>query len=241
MRLRIVACEIFFRELCHLAARSPNKVDVEFLPKGLHDQGGAAMRERLQAAIDATDPQKHDAVALAYGLCNNGLAGLEARSLPLVLLRAHDCITAFLGSRARYARVFQEKPGTYFETTGWLERGVDGGPYGLPSQVGGLTFDLVLLVEKYGEDNARYILETMTRHYRRLAFIRMGVEPDSSFEARTRELAAGRGWEFEALDGDLSLLRRLVDGAWDQGDFLVLQPGQRAAATLGDEIVVARG
>jgi hypothetical protein len=40
MRLRIVACEIFFRELCHLASRSPRKVDVEFLPKGLHDQGG---------------------------------------------------------------------------------------------------------------------------------------------------------------------------------------------------------
>ena len=145
MRLRIVACEIFFRELCHLAARSPRKVDVEFLPKGLHDQGGGVMRERLQAAIDATDPGKHDAVALAYGLCNNGLVGLEARALPLVLLRAHDCITAFLGSRARYARYFDERPGTYFETTGWLERGVDGGPYGLPSQTGGLGFDLAAL------------------------------------------------------------------------------------------------
>jgi hypothetical protein len=148
VRVRIVACEIFFRELCHLAARSPRKVDVEFLPKGLHDQGGSVMRERLQAAIDATDPEKHDAVALAYGLCNNGLVGLEARRLPLILMRGHDCITAFLGSRARYARYF----------------------------------------------DARYILETMTRHYRRLAFIRMGVEPDGSFEERTRELAAERGW-----------------------------------------------
>ena len=109
MRLRVVACEIFFREICHLAARSPNKVDVEFLPKGLHDQGGSTMRERLQAAIDATDPEKHDAVALAYGLCNNGLVGLEARGLPLVLMRAHDCVTAFLGSRARYARTFEDR------------------------------------------------------------------------------------------------------------------------------------
>jgi hypothetical protein len=95
-----------------------------------------------------------------------------------------------------------------------------------------------VLKEKYGEDNARYILETMTRHYRRLAFIRMGVEPDGSFEARTRELAAERGWEFESLEGDLGLLRRLVDGPWDAADFLVLRPGQRAAATLGEEVVV---
>ena len=59
MRLRIVACEIFFRELCHLAARSPRKVDVEFLPKGLHDQGGVAMRERLQAAVAAGTSAQH--------------------------------------------------------------------------------------------------------------------------------------------------------------------------------------
>jgi len=240
MRLRIVACEIFFREVCHLAAASSRKVDVEFLPKGLHDKGGGPMRERLQAAVDATDPERHDAVALAYGLCNNGLAGLEARRVPLVLMRAHDCITAFLGSRDRYAGYFEGNPGTYFETTGWLERGVDGGPYGLPSQTGALGFDLATLAAKYGEDNARYILETMTRHYRRVAFIRMGVEPDGSFEERARELAAERRWAFEALDGDLALLRRLVDGPWDE-DFLVLQPGERAAATLGPEILRREG
>jgi hypothetical protein len=237
MRLRIVACEIFFREVCHLAAASPHKVDVEFLPKGLHDKGGGPMRERLQAAVDATDPERHDAVALAYGLCNNGLAGLVARRVPLVLLRAHDCITAFLGSRERYARTFEDRPGTYFETTGWLERGVDGGPYGLPSQTGALGFDLATLAAKYGEDNARYILDTMTRHYRRVAFIRMGVEPDQSFEGRARELAEARGWEFEALDGDLGLLRRLVNADWDGEDFLVLQTGERVAATLGPEVL----
>jgi hypothetical protein len=36
---------------------------------------------------------------------------------------------------------------------------------------------------------------------------------------------------------DLGLLRRLVDGPWDEGDFLVLPPGRRVAATLGDDVI----
>ena len=32
MRLRIISCEVLFREISLLAARSPNQVDVEFLP-----------------------------------------------------------------------------------------------------------------------------------------------------------------------------------------------------------------
>jgi hypothetical protein len=35
----------------------------------------------------------------------------------------------------------------------------------------------------------------------------------------------------------MGLLRRLVDGPWDPADFLVLRPGQRAAATLGEEVI----
>ena len=243
MRLKIVACEIFFRELSSLAARSPHKIDIEFLPKGLHDKGGAAMRERLQAAIDATDPASYDAVLLAYGLCNNGIAGLAAKSLPLVVIRAHDCITAFLGSRERYAACFAAQPGTYFETTGWLERGAgDGGPLGLPSQTS-LGLDRQALVEKYGEDNAQYLIEELgdlTRHYKRMAFIRMGVEPDDSFETRCRELAAERGLELEVLDGDMGLLRRLVDGVWDEADFLVVPPGRSVVPTHRDDVVATR-
>ncbi len=43
MRLKLIACEIFYRELCAAVARSVNQVDVEFLPKGLHDIGQAGM------------------------------------------------------------------------------------------------------------------------------------------------------------------------------------------------------
>jgi hypothetical protein len=245
VRLKIIACEIFFREVSAIAARSPHTVDVEWLPMGLHDLGGGPMRARLQQAIDATASPPYDTVVLAYGLCNNGLIGLTSRVLPLVVPRAHDCITAFLGSRGRYAAYFDAHPGTYFRTSGWIERGgCEHGQFGLPTQVGGASLDYEKLVAQYGEDNARYLLEELgdlTRHYRRLAFIRMGVEPGDGLETQARREAAQRGWEYERLEGDLGLLERLINGPWDAEELLLVPPGGRVAASHDQRILRLEG
>src|SRR5271169_4196374 len=117
MRLKLISCEVFTRELCDTAARSVHQVDLAFLPKGLHDIGCAGMLSRLQAAVDAVEAPQYDAILLGYGLCNNGIAGLTARTLPIVVPRAHDCMTLFFGSRDRYEDYFRKNPGTYFLTT----------------------------------------------------------------------------------------------------------------------------
>jgi len=243
MRFRLISCEIFYREICAAVSRSPNTVDVEFLPKGLHDIGSERMRERLQTAIDAVDAQRYGAVLLGYGLCNNGSAGLAARSLPLVLPRAHDCITLFFGSRERYLSYFESHPGVYFKTTGWIERADLGELRQLSIQRRtGMDSDYDGLVARYGEENAKYLWEELcsySRHYRKLTFIQMGVEPDDRFERETREEAAGRGWDFDLVRGDLSLIQRLVDGVWDDREFLVLKPGERTVARYDEGIIAA--
>ena len=108
MRILLIGCEVIIRELCDAVTRSPHVVDARFLSKGLHDLGARAMRAGLQAAIDEAeaDAEKYDAIALGYGLCGNGLAGLEARSVPLVLPRAHDCITPLDGKSDRVRALF---------------------------------------------------------------------------------------------------------------------------------------
>ena len=111
MRLKLIACEVLYRELCAAVARSVNQVDLEFLPKGLHDKGVARMLARLQEALDQTETGSYDAVLFGYALCGNGLVGLTARSLPVIVPRAHDCITLFFGSRERYLEYFENHPG----------------------------------------------------------------------------------------------------------------------------------
>lgn len=243
-RLKLIACEILYREFCAAAARSVNRVDVEFLPKGLHDLGSPGMNERIAARLAEVDEAGYDAVVLGYALCSNGLVGLAARRIPLVVPRAHDCITLFLGSKERYLEYFRANPGAYFKTSGWIERGDDleqlsGESIQRRSRVA-QSYDE--LVERYGEDNARFLYEElrqMTRNYSRLTYITMGVGPDDHFERETRDLAAARGWQFDRLAGDLGLIQRLVDGAWDDADFLTVPPGHRIAASFDDGIVRA--
>ena len=231
MRLKLISCEVLYREMCAAVARSPHQVDLEFLPKGLHDLGGPAMRARLQKAADRVDATQYEAVLLGYALCGNGVAGLVSRNLPLVIPRAHDCIALLMGGRDRYRIYFENHPGVFFRSTGWLERGQD-------------LDQAALLIARYGEDNGRYLFEQFNgyqRNYRKLAYIATGLEPDGSFEQQAREEAARHGWQFETIRGDLRLFERLVAGDWDDNDFLVVPPGWRVKPTYDRGIIEKEG
>jgi hypothetical protein len=232
VRLKLISCEVLYREMCAAVARSPHQVDIEFLPKGLHDLGGPAMRARLQEAVEGVDSTRYEAVLLGYALCGNGVAGLESRRLPLVVPRAHDCIALLMGGRDRYRNYFESHPGVFFRSTGWLERGQDLDQATL--------YTLEELIARYGEDDGRYLFEQFNgyqRNYRRLAYIATGLEPDGSFEQQAREEAAHRGWQFETVHGDLCLFERLVAGDWDDDDFLVVPPGWRVKPTYDGGII----
>jgi hypothetical protein len=242
MRLKLIACEIFYRELCAAIAQSINQIDVEFLPKGLHDIGQAGMSARLNEVLAAVDNSQYEAVLLGYALCSNGLLGLPARTIPLVVPRAHDCITLFLGDKERYLDYFQKNPGTYFKTSGWIERGTGLEQLGQDSiqNQTGMKHSYEELVAKYGADNARFLHEkfsNMTRNYSKIAFIEMGVEPDDRFEQQARSDAAALGWTYEKLQGDMSLIHDLLAGRWDDARFLVVQPGCKIAPSY-DELVI---
>lgn len=254
MHLKVIACEVLAREVYYCAARAINTVDIELMPQGLHDNSDIC-RERLQPAINAASPEVFDAVLLGYGLCSNAAVGLRAGCVPLVIPRAHDCITLFLGSHERYEEQFRQRPGTYYYTSGWLEHTSRGGDRPVYAQKSGLARWLAYeeLVEKYGEENADYISQTMDQwetHYTHGVLIRFPFDGYLGVEDKVREICAEKGWTYDAIPGDLTLIQDLLDGKWacpesaatDEGDdrFLVLQPGASIEACHDGNILRMR-
>jgi len=244
MKIKAITCDALARPVYWCAAQSPHIVDVELLRFGLHNQPDD-LRNMLQVKIDYTGSD-YNAIVLAYGLCGKATAGLEARHIPLVITRAHDCITLFLGSRERYTDQFENKPGTYWYVQDYIERGEDSNT-SLSIGAGGMDTDILSTyeeyVQKYGEDNAAYLMEVMgawQQHYRRAAFIDMGIGNDQNVAQKAKDEADRRGWVFEQLNGDLSLIHRLLWGEWDQDDFLILQPGQKIEMSFDDCVVQAK-
>jgi hypothetical protein len=242
MRLKCIGCEALARMVYVCAAHSPHTVDIEILKLGLHNSPDD-LRTHLQHLVDQAASQKYDAVVLAYGLCGKATDGLIARSIPIVLPRCHDCITLFLGSRSRYNEQFGLNPGTYWYAFDYIQRNESPGTTLSPST--GMGVDMAELykeyVTKYGEDNADYLMEVMgawQKHYNRAVYIDMGVGDGSQVEKQASDDAQRRGWTFERMEGDIILIRKLLDGIWDK-DFLVLQPGQHFRMTYDDTVVAA--
>jgi len=166
------------------------------------------MKNRLTEYLAAVEEGSYDALLLGFALCSNGIVGLSANTIPLIVPRAHDCITLFLGSRKRYQDYFFANGGTYFLTTGWFEH-----------------------------DNALNYDADMMPFYSKLTLIEMGVEPPgNTFEQQARKVAEERHWEFEKLTGDLSLLHRFLCGDWNE-DFLIVPPGKRIQASYDDDVI----
>jgi len=241
MRLYALFCEVLARQAYYAAAFSPHVVDIELIDKGLHNEP-ARLRAHLQGRLDTLDEGGYDALLIGFGLCSNSTVGLCTRRTPLVIPRAHDCITLFLGSKERYGEQFRGNPGTYWYAPDYIERGgTGGGQAALGVSEGENIADVYQeYVAKYGQENADYLMEVMgawQQHYNRAAYIEPAEMAMPDYRPSVRETAARRGWQFEELAGSLIIVRDLIDGRWAAERYQIIQPGEMVIATNDERIV----
>jgi hypothetical protein len=234
-RILFVTCRVLQREAYLCASRSTNIVDIVLLPQGLHNDPNNLRDELTKAISQTSDDQgnRYDAVVLGYGLCSNGVVGLEP-DIPLVIPRGHDCVTVLLGSKELYRKHFDSHRGIYWYSRGWIEHSLMPGKERYE-----ITYERYL--EKYGEENAQYLMEieeNWMTEYSAAAYIEWPELPSPEFRQFTRECAKYLKWEFKDMKGSSRLLQDLVDGNWNQDDYLVVNPGEMVDQDLTNHGII---
>ncbi len=234
-RTVVITCAVLEDEVAHFTQGLEHIVRVDLMPQGLHNEPDRLRRD-LQAAIDKVEAETNaEAIVLGYGLCSRGTEGVRTARAKLVIARAHDCITVLLGSKERYAEYVRQAPGTYWYSPGWNKHHLPPGEerHRLLRQE---------YEQKYGEDNADFLMETEQHWfstYDRATYVDMGPGATSEDVEFTQRCAKWLGWKFDRQRGDPGLLLALLNCEWDDERFLVLGPGQTLRMTADERVVEA--
>ncbi|MCE5229450.1 ASKHA domain-containing protein [bacterium] len=233
--IAVLACSVLENEIKLLARGARHIVETRFFELGMHDRP-EQMRIVLQEHVDQLDARGDiEAIVLAYGLCGLGTVGLHASRHALVLPRAHDCITLFMGSKEAYARHRKQCADCYYYTPGWnRKRRVPG-----PERLAWLRSEYAAKFDAEEIDDLIEAEREQWRAYQAAVFLDLGTDDAETECAYARRCAQWLGWRFERMQGDPKLLRDLIWGNWDEGRFQIVQPGMRLAHATDESIMRA--
>jgi hypothetical protein len=96
-------------------------------------------------------------------------------------------------------------------------------------------------VEKYGEENAQFVWETLHPpvHSNELIYIEIPDTAKLGYLSRLQEVAASEGKSVRILEGDMRLIKALIHGDWPEEEFLTISPGETTKAVYDYERIVS--
>lgn len=208
----VVACRVIQAELEEIRAGEPD-IEIIYLDQALHRTPNR-MPALIQEQIDRFD-NGVERVVLGYGLCSNGVVGVQAGKQGLLIPRAHDCIALMMGSCAAYNACFAERPGTYYLSRGWIAERKD--PLGIVDEE---------YTQRVGRDSAIWVMSEELKHYTHITLIRTcGI--DKAIIERGRRNAEFFHKQFDQVSGSMGYFEKLLHGPYDETDFIFIPPRDR--------------
>lgn len=223
-----IGCGVLAPDIKHIAKKLNLEFRQKFLPGGLHDRPDE-LRKRLQTAID--DVSRDGTcrrIIVGYGLCGKGAVGIHAHDIPLVFPKVHDCISLFLGSDQAYGEEFKKCPGTFYISAGWYSEKAE--PHNGKTErvwVGDHTMGCNEITDKYGLESGGKIIRffnSWQKNYQRAAFIDTGIGNTERPAKHAKEMAEKYNWAYEKIQGNLSLMTRLLTATTSDDLILVVPP-----------------
>ena len=212
MRPLVIACSILKDEITTLFDKHnlEDVYNIRWMPESLHTFP-QKMTGEIQSVIDEETDRPF--IMLTYGNCGNGLVGICAREVPVIMPRYADCISMLLSERDDLDKL---RTNTFFLTRGWMD-----GEYSIEKEYDGL-------VEKKGQKRADKIINMLYEHYDNLMLIDTGCYDMDAQAERLETVAKKVHMKPCTSKGTISIWERLLTQDWDD-DFIRLEPGDTVA------------
>lgn len=195
MKIGVVACETFRKELDLLIDGDKDIVHKEYLDFGLHSYP-KDLKVAVVKQVNALQG-KVDAVFLGFGICNSLKDVIAELTVPTVTIESDDCVGALL-TNEEYAREKKVCAGTLFAIPFVSDMGTE---Y--------FRKDLEVKMpnhEELGVD-VKWFLDIMFDGYSRLLYVDTGIGDREDHEQKSRKFADELGLRYEARQGTLDVLR----------------------------------
>ena len=200
MRIGVVACETFRRELEMILADDGDIAIKEYLEFGLHE-----FPEELKRTVaDKVNSLqgKVDAVFLGYGYCQS-LKGITSQlRVPAIMLEADDCVGVLLTS-PEYEKERKKCAGTFYATPAFCEMGTEWFEKRLDQQ---LPREQREMLAAEGMDSM-WFLRQLFDGYSRTLFIDTGIGNRDHYEALSIAFASKLNMRHECRCGTLEMIR----------------------------------
>ena len=242
MHFLLIACDVFQETIDKILVQTPYKITTKYIKMEAHLHP-KILHEDIQTIIDHAEGQVYDIILLAYGLCGNATDGITARTIPIVIPKAHDCCTLFLGSINKFLQDFGDNLSAQWTNSSYLAKSSEGvyTPLGENTMnYFGLSNNFEELVEEYGEDNAKYLwdlIHAKDKYNTKIFYISTGAADDEKNIEKMKQRAEEENKEFYLLDGDTRLIKGLFNEKWGH-EYLYLGPGESIEATNDLERVI---
>lgn len=93
--------------------------------------------------------------------------------------------------------------------------------------------DRAQYVELYGEENAEYLMEHQNHwlhNYQNCGYITCPLGDLPEHIEFAKQVSRDFGWTYQEIPGDLAYLSRLINGPWEDDQFLVCPPHSKIEA-----------
>ena len=247
MLIKFICCDVFTRIACDLVSKSPHCIDLEFVPMLMHEKPENLkhyIRDIIEKSTDES-ARKYDALILGFGLCGNAVIGLTC-PIPMVIPRSHDCCTLHMGSKEGFIASFGDTLSSRWCSTGYFERSAMlRNDYFLTDQLENYktSKEYMGYLEQYDEEMADYLWKTLhpQRESKEAVYIKIdGFEYSDSLE-RFRSSQEEAGISVREVAGDISMLKDLINGEWDEDRFLTIPPGKKIEGVYDMDVVMQAG